>query len=219
MVESKCKSKTNNKMVTETHLNQIYEHFGLSDYDVIQMVSREVWKKKYHGVIKQINDLKEMGDLPRHEGRVGFGDEKKFWSPEREVINYGLGSIFIDEIKEQIITRQQKRVKPTGHLYSIRSKQGNIWITADEVELYRKTKNAWARDTHEKSLWDEVWEDRTARTFLNSYYLSHFAKLFRIPKSKRFGSPDGDMWWSRYDDWEDVWRFHRVKDAPKFLKL
>ena len=195
-------------MVTETHLNQIYEHFGLTDYDVIQMVSREVWKNKYGGVMKELLDLKETGHLKSTP--LGFGDEKKFWKPEREVIKYGLGSIFIDESKEQIITRQQKRKKPIGHLYSIRSKEGNIWISEDEVELYRKTKNAWAKDTYEKSLWDEVWDDTTARTFVNSYYLSHFAKLFRIPKRERG--------WSRRD-WEDVWRFHRVKDAPKFLKV
>ena len=200
-------------MVTETHLNQIYEHFGLSDYDVIQMVSREVWKKTYDGVMNELLNPKGM----RTTG-IGFGDEKNFWKPEREVINYGLGSIYVDGEEKQMITRSQKREKPTGHLYSIRSKEGNIWITADEVELYRKTKNAWARDTHEESLWDEVWEGETARTFVNSYYLSHFAKLFRIPKSKRFGSPDGGMW-CRGGDWEDVWRFHRVKDAPKFLKV
>lgn len=193
-------------MVTETHLNQIYEHFGLTDYDVIQMVSREVWKKKYGGVMKELLDPKET----RRSTPIGFGDEKNFWKPEREVINYGLGSIFIDESKEQMITRQHKRKKPIGHLYSIRSKEGNIWISEDEVELYRKTKNAWAKDTYEKSLWDEVWEDTTVRTFVNSYYLSHFAKLFRIPKRERG--------WSRRD-WEKVWRFHRVKDAPKFLKV
>ena len=205
--------------VNEVLLQKVYEHFGLADYDVIQMVSREVWKKKYDGVIKQLQDLKEMGDLEFTS--LSFGDEKKFWKPEREVINYGLGSIFIDESKEQMITRQQKRKYPTGHLYSVRARGGNIWITADEVELYRKTKNAWAKDTHEESLWDEVWDDRTARTFVNSWYISHFAKLFRIPKHERsWMGPDGNFWfYDRGRDWEKVWRFHRVKDVPKFLKV
>ena len=187
-------------MVTETHLNKIYEHFGLTDYDVIQMVSREVWKNIYGGVMNELLDKTRIKRI-----NASMGDQRYFWKPEIEVINYGLGSIFIDGSKEQMITRQQKRKYPTGHLYSIRSKGGNIWITADEVDLYRRTKNAWAQDTHEETQWNEVWEDRTARTFLNSYYLSHFAKLFRIPKRER--------------EWEKVWRFHRVKDAPKFLKV
>lgn len=203
--------------INELLLNEIFEHFGVSDYDVVQIISREVWKKKYDGVMNELLNPKGM-----RCGNLGFGDEKKFWKPEREVMNYGVGSIFIDESKEQMITRQHKRIYPTGHLYSIRSKEGNIWITADEVELYRKTRDAWAKDTHEKSLWDEVWEDRTARTFLNSYYLSHFAKLFRIPKRERgWSGPDGNRWFF-YDegvDWEKVWRFHRVEDAPKFLKV
>lgn len=207
--------------VNEMLLQQIYKHFRLTDYDVIQMISREVWKEKYDRVIKQLHDLNEMGDLPLEFRTAGFGDEKKFWSPEREVINYGLGSIFIDETKEQIITRQQKRKYPTGHLYSIRARGGNIWITADEVELYRKTKNGWAKDTHEESLWNEVWNDRIARTFVNSYYLSHFAKLFRIPKHERgWSGPDGNFWtYHSGRDWEKVWRFHRVKDVPKFLNV
>lgn len=202
--------------INELLLNEIFGHFGVSDYDVVQIISREVWKKKYDGVMKQLLNPKGM-----RFSKSGFGDENKFWSPEREVINYGLGSIFIDESKEQIITRQQKRKYPTGHLYSIRAKGGNIWITADEVELYRKTKNAWAKDTYEESLWNEVWEDRTARTFVNSYYLSNFAKLFRIPKHERgWCDPDGYRWMYRSGrDWEKVWRFHRVKDAPKFLKV
>tara|TARA_R100000278_G_scaffold31702_1_gene29038 strand:+ start:315 stop:932 length:618 start_codon:yes stop_codon:yes gene_type:complete len=202
--------------VNEVLLQKVYEHFGLADYDVIQMVSREVWKKKYDDVMKQLVAPKGL----RTAG-IGFGDEKKFWKPEREVINYGLGSIFIDESKEQIITRQQKRKYPTGHLYSVRARRGNIWITADEVEMYRKTKNAWAKDTYEESLWHEVWEDTTARTFVNSYYLSHFAKLFRIPKHERdYGDPDGrSCLFSRPEPWEKVWRFHRVKDVPKFLKV
>jgi len=201
--------------INELLLNEIFEHFGVSDYDVVEIISREVWKKKYDGVMKQLVA----------ESRYGFitastGDEKRFWKPEREVINYGLGSIFIDESKEQkqMITRSQSRKYPTGHLYSIRSKEGNVWITADEVQLYRKTKNAWAKDTHEESLWDEVCDYRTARTFVNSYYLSHFAKLFRIPKHDReYGNPD--RIWLFPDPWEKVWRFHRVEDAPKFLKV
>jgi|DEB0MinimDraft_6_1074348.scaffolds.fasta_scaffold48711_2 hypothetical protein len=196
--------------INEMLLEEIYQHFGLADYDVIQMISREIWKKKYDGVMNELLNPEGM-----RTSRVGFGDEKKFWKPEREVINYGLGSIFIDESKEQMITRQHKRKYPTGHLYSIRdTRRGNIWITADEVEMYRKTKNAWAKDTYEESLWHEVWDDITARTFVNSYYLSHFAKLFRIPKHKR-------SWWERRRgrEWERVWRFHRVKDVPKFLKV
>jgi len=202
--------------INELLLNEIFENFGVSDYDVVEIISREVWKKKYDGVMNELLNPKGM-----RWSNLDFGDEKKFWTPEREVINYGLGSIFIDESKEQIITRQQKRKYPTGRLYGIRATGGNIWITADEVELYRKTKNAWAKDTHEKSLWDEVWDDRTARTFVNSYYISHFAKLFRIPKSERgWSGPDGNRWfYERGRDWEKVWRFHRVEDAPKFLKV
>ena len=203
--------------INELLLNEIFEHFGVSDYDVVQIISREVWKKKYDGVMKQL--VAPKGWRTRD---LDFGDEKKFWKPEKEVIKYGLGGIYyVGGEEKQMITRSQSRKYPKGHMYSIRSKEGNVWITEDEVELYRKTKNAWARDTHNKSLWEEVWEDRTARTFLNSYYLSHFAKLFRIPKSeRRYGDPDGKSWWcERPDPWEKVWRFHRVEDAPKFLKV
>jgi len=206
-------------MVNETHLNQIFEHFGLCDYDVVQLISREVWKKKYDAVIKELPNRYALNPI------VGsLGDENKFWKPEREVIRYGLGSIFIDESKEQkqMITRSQSRKYPTGHLYSIRSKEGNVWITADEVELYRKTKNAWAKDTWNPDSYIEVWNHRTARTFVNSYYLSHFAKLFRIPKYERgYGDPDGygRFFVDNRPVWEEVWRFHRVEDVPKFLKI
>jgi len=204
--------------INELLLNEIFEHFGVSDYDVLQIISREVWKKKYDGVMNELLDRRRFIS-------ASMGDEQKFWKPEREVINYGLGSIYVDESKEQkqIITRSQSRKYPKGHMYSIRSKdRGNVWITKDELDLYRRTKNAWARDTHNKSLWDEVWGDTTARTFLNSYYLSHFAKLFRIPKSERgYGDPDGygRFFVDNRPEWEKVWRFHRVEDAPKFLKV
>ena len=204
--------------INELLLNEIFEHFGVSDYDVVQIISREVWKKKYDGVMNELLDRTRFIT-------ASMGDEDEFWKPEREVINYGLGSIYVDESKEQkqIITRSQSRKYPKGHMYSIRSKdRGNVWITKDELDLYRRTKNAWARDTHNKSLWDEVWDGDTPRTFLNSYYLSHFAKLFRIPKSERgYGDPDGyrRFFVDNRPQWEKVWRFHRVEDAPKFLKV
>ncbi|HUU87090.1 MAG TPA: hypothetical protein VMX17_04980, partial [Candidatus Glassbacteria bacterium] len=98
LLENRKQNK--NKMVTETHLNQIYEHFGLTDYDVIQMVSREVWKNIYGGVMNELLDKTRTKRIT-----ASMGDQRYFWKPEIEVINYGLGSIFINESKEQMITR------------------------------------------------------------------------------------------------------------------
>ena len=199
--------------VKETLLNEIYEKYELYDYDVIVKINEKIWKKKYDDVMEELTAPKRTGF------RViggSFGDETEVWKENKGIIHYGIGSIFVDEPKEQMITREKKRKHPWGHLYSVRWGQGkNVWITADEVELYRQVKNQWARDTYDKSLWKEVWDGNTPVTFLNSSYLQRFASIFRIPKHLR---PDKDYWY-RTEEWEDVWRFHRLKSIPKGLGL
>ena len=199
--------------VKETLLNEIYEKYELYDYDVIVKINEKIWKKKYDDVMEELTAPKRTGF------RViggSFGDETEVWKENKGIIHYGIGSIFVDEPKEQMITREKKRKHPWGHLYSVRWGQGkNVWITADEVELYRQVKNQWARDTYDKSLWKEVWDGNTPVTFLNSSYLQRFASIFRIHKHLR---PDNDYWY-RTEEWEDVWRFHRLKSIPKGLGL
>ena len=199
--------------VKETLLNEIYEKYELYDYDVIVKINEKIWKKKYDDVMEELTAPKRTGF------RViggSFGDETEVWKENKGIIHYGIGSIFVDEPKEQMITREKKRKHPWGHLYSVRWGQGkNVWITADEVELYRQVKNQWARETYDKSLWKEVWDGNTPVTFLNSSYLQRFASIFRIPKHLR---PDKDYWY-RTEEWEDVWRFHRLKSIPKGLGL
>ena len=199
--------------VKETLLNEIYEKYELYDYDVIVKINEKIWKKKYDDVMEELTAPKRTGF------RViggSFGDETEVWKENKGIIHYGIGSIFVDEPKEQMITREKKRKNPWGHLYSVRWGEGkNVWITADEVELYRQVKNQWARDTYDKSLWKEVWDGNTPVTFLNSSYLQRFASIFRIPKHLR---PDKDYWY-RTEEWEDVWRFHRLKSIPKGLGL
>ena len=199
--------------VKDTLLNEIYEKYELYDYDVIVKINEKIWKKKYDDVMEELTAPKRTGF------RViggSFGDETEVWKENKGIIHYGIGSIFVDEPKEQMITREKKRKHPWGHLYSVRWGQGkNVWITADEVELYRQVKNQWARDTYDKSLWKEVWDGNTPVTFLNSSYLQRFASIFRIPKHLR---PDKDYWY-RTEEWEDVWRFHRLKSIPKGLGL
>jgi hypothetical protein len=196
--------------VKETLLNEIYEKYELYDYDVIVKINEKIWKKKYDDVMEELTAPKRT-----FVASAAMGDETELWKENKGIIHYGIGGIFVEEPKEQMITREKKRKHPWGHLYSVRWGQGkNVWITADEVELYRQVKNQWSRDTHDESLWKEVWEGKTPSTFLNSCYLQRFAKIFRIPKHLR---PDKDYWY-RTEEWEDVWRFHRLKSIPKGLK-
>lgn len=197
--------------VKETLLNEIYEKYELYDYDVIVKINEKIWKKKYDDVMEELTAPKRT-----FVASAAMGDETELWKENKGIIHYGIGGIFVEEPKEQMITREKKRKHPWGHLYSVRWGQGkNVWITADEVELYRQVKNQWSRDTHDESLWKEVWEGKTPSTFLNSCYLQRFAKIFRIPKHLR---PDKDYWY-RKEEWEDVWRFHRLKSIPKGLGL
>ena len=194
--------------VKETLLNEIYEKYELYDYDVIVKINEKIWKKKYDDVMEELTAPKRT-----FVASAAMGDETELWKENKGIIHYGIGGIFV---KEQMITREKKRKHPWGHLYSVRWGQGkNVWITADEVELYRQVKNQWSRDTHDESLWKEVWEGQTPSTFLNSCYLQRFAKIFRIPKHLR---PDKDYWY-RTEEWEDIWRFHRLKSIPKGLGL
>ena len=196
--------------VKETLLNEIYEKYGLCDYDVIVKINEKIWKKKYDDV------MEELTTRPNWREWGQFGDEKELWKENKGIIHYGIGSIFVDEPKEQMITREKKRKNPWGHLYSVRWGEGkNVWITADEVELYRQVKKQWSLDTYDKSLRKEVWDGNTPVPFLNSCYLQRFANIFRIPNHLR---PDKDYWY-RTEEWEDVWRFHRLKSIPKGLGL
>ena len=197
--------------VKETLLNEIYEKYELYDYDVIVKINEKIWKKKYDDVMEELTARPNWRSVS-----AATGDEKELWKENKGIIHYGIGSIFVDEPKEQMITREKKRKNPWGHLYSVRWGEGkNVWITADEVELYRQVKNQWSLDTHDESLWKEVWDGNTPVTFLNSCYLQRFANIFRIPKHLR---PDKDYWY-RTEEWEDVWRFHRLKSIPKGLGL
>ena len=197
--------------VKEPLLNEIYEKYDLYDYDVIVKINEKIWKKKYDDVMEELTARPNWGRVS-----AATGDEKALWKENKGIIHYGIGSIFVDEPKEQMITREKKRKNPWGHLYSVRWGQGkNVWITADEVELYRQVKKQWSLDTYDKSLRKEVWDGNTPVTFLNSCYLQRFANIFRIPKHLR---PDKDYWY-RTEEWEDVWRFHRLKSIPKGLGL
>ena len=115
--------------VKETLLNEIYEKYGLFDYDVIVKINEKIWKKKYDDVMEELTARPNWRSVS-----ATTGDEKALWKENKGIIHYGIGSIFVDEPKEQMITREKKRKNPRGHLYSVRWGQGkNVWITADEV--------------------------------------------------------------------------------------